>query len=258
MFANQKEYWGTDYYGPGDIVPNAAGWWGLRAYSGYVIGTNAVRLRRSSDNAEQDFATIAGGGLDLSAISTFKGAANLFVVKLYDQIGTAHLEQATAANQPPFLLAFLGAYPTMDLSGSVNLQTTGAFARSAPYSWVAVVNGSTTFQGSILESVGPPIQFLTKDPDLIYCFDIGNGGAVAAAENTWHTAACTQSGGTDSVFVDTVETTGTPFGGGTAMSGAVRTGPQMGRIMELGIYPVKLSSANAIDLDANQTAYWGF
>src|SRR5262245_56094963 len=73
--------------GPGDVVSGAVAYWGLRAYTTAAIGNNAIRLRRSSDNAEQDFATVLGGGLDLTSISSFKGAFNLSVVKLYDQTG---------------------------------------------------------------------------------------------------------------------------------------------------------------------------
>src|SRR4051812_24758284 len=79
----------ASYVGPGDIVAGATGWWGLRAYTAASIGANAVRLREDSAfQSEQDFATIAGGGLDLAAIAAFKAlhsATNLFVTKLYDQ-----------------------------------------------------------------------------------------------------------------------------------------------------------------------------
>src|SRR5262245_22962763 len=84
----------TPYEGPGDIVSGAAMWVGLRAYSSASIGSNAVRLRRDGDSSEQDFATVSGGGLDLSAISTFLAgvappSTNLFVSKLYDQSGNS-------------------------------------------------------------------------------------------------------------------------------------------------------------------------
>src|SRR4051812_39897639 len=93
------------YTGPGDIASGAAAWWGLRAYSTASIGSNAIRLREDGGNTEQDFTTIAGGGLNLAAISAFKGGANLFVTKLYDQTGNGRDQiQATAGEQPPFTL----------------------------------------------------------------------------------------------------------------------------------------------------------
>lgn len=69
---------------------------------------SAIRLRRSSDNAESDFGFVKSGSdyvLDTAAISTFKGAATLYVRYLYDITGNGnHLEQSTAGSQPTFAL----------------------------------------------------------------------------------------------------------------------------------------------------------
>lgn len=65
-------------------------------YSGSLI-----RVRRSSDNAEQDIGADGNGDLDESALTTFVGANDGYLVRVYEQIsGTYHLEQTTAANQP--------------------------------------------------------------------------------------------------------------------------------------------------------------
>jgi hypothetical protein len=70
-----------------------------RAVPGYAGA--ALRVRRSSDNTEQDFNFLASGLLDVASILTFVGAGNGFVVKWYDQSGNGnHLANATAANQP--------------------------------------------------------------------------------------------------------------------------------------------------------------
>lgn len=65
------------------------------AYSG-----NAIRVRRSSDNAEQDIG-FSGNALDESSLTTFVGANDGFVTKLYDQSGgaTGDMAQATSGNQ---------------------------------------------------------------------------------------------------------------------------------------------------------------
>lgn len=66
------------------------------AYTGSLI-----RVRRSSDNAEQDIGYNANNLLDESALTTFVGANNGFVTTWYDQSGNAkNTTQATAANQP--------------------------------------------------------------------------------------------------------------------------------------------------------------
>lgn len=63
--------------------------------------SNCLRVRRDSDNAEQDIG-FSGNDLDTASLSTFVGANSAFVVKWYNQ-GTsgsgADLVQATAANQ---------------------------------------------------------------------------------------------------------------------------------------------------------------
>jgi len=64
------------------------------AYSGAC-----VRVRRSSDSTEQDIG-FASGVLDESALLSFVGAGDGFVRTWYDQFGSAHFAQTTAANQP--------------------------------------------------------------------------------------------------------------------------------------------------------------
>lgn len=63
-----------------------------------------MRIRRSSDNTEQDIGfsgSTVGSGPDTSAITAFVGSSSAFVVKLYDQTGRGFdAVQATASNQP--------------------------------------------------------------------------------------------------------------------------------------------------------------
>jgi len=60
-----------------------------------------IRVRRSSDNTEQDIGYDGSNVLDESALTSFVGANNGFVTKWYDQSGNAnHAIQSTAANQP--------------------------------------------------------------------------------------------------------------------------------------------------------------
>lgn len=62
--------------------------------------TNALRVRRSNDNAEQDIG-FSGNDLDTASLLSFVGANNGFVVTWYDQSGNGlHITNATAAQQP--------------------------------------------------------------------------------------------------------------------------------------------------------------
>ena len=85
----------------------------LDTYSGAAVAYSAarrlsstytgalIRVRRSSDNTEQDIGYDSNNVLDESALTTFVGANNGFVTKWYDQSGNAkNLENSTALNQP--------------------------------------------------------------------------------------------------------------------------------------------------------------
>lgn len=66
------------------------------AYTG-----SCIKVRRSSDDTEQDIGFAAGNVLDESALTTFVGAGDGFVSVWYDQSGAGNnATQTTAANQP--------------------------------------------------------------------------------------------------------------------------------------------------------------
>ena len=82
-----------------DTYTSASAAYSLRklrsAYSG-----NCIRVRRSSDNTEQDFGFV-NNVLDTASLLSFCGAGNGFVTTWYDQSGnTKNTTQSTAANQP--------------------------------------------------------------------------------------------------------------------------------------------------------------
>jgi len=89
-----------------DSFPGAAAAYSLRKLDKDYTGS-AIRVRRSSDNTEQDIGFTAGGDLDTTALKDFVGAGNSgFVVTWYSQadsagvFGVRSVTQATAANQP--------------------------------------------------------------------------------------------------------------------------------------------------------------
>lgn len=82
-----------------DLYPGAAAAYSVRklrtAYSG-----SAIRVRRSSDNTEQDIG-FSSDNLDTSSLTSFCGAGNGFITTWYDQSGNArNAIQTTAASQP--------------------------------------------------------------------------------------------------------------------------------------------------------------
>jgi hypothetical protein len=83
-----------------DLYPNAAAAYSLRKLRTAYTG-NAIRVRRSSDNTEQNIGFTALNVLDEAALTTFCGSGNGFVTIWYDQSGNAkNAEQSTASNQP--------------------------------------------------------------------------------------------------------------------------------------------------------------
>jgi hypothetical protein len=84
-----------DTYSGASIAYSAA-----RRLSGSYSGS-LIRVRRSSDNAEQNIGYDINNVLDEAALTSFVGGGNGFVTTWYDQSGNANnAVQSTAANQP--------------------------------------------------------------------------------------------------------------------------------------------------------------
>jgi hypothetical protein len=90
------------------------------AYTG-----NAIRVRRSSDNTEQNIGFV-NNVLDTSSLLTFVGAGNGFVTTWYDQSGNANnATQTTAANQPQIVSS--GAMITTNGKNSMSFDGSNDF-----------------------------------------------------------------------------------------------------------------------------------
>ena len=106
-----------------DTYPNASAAYSLRKLRTAYTGS-AIRVRRSSDNTEQDIG-FTGNDLDTTALTTFVGAGNGFVTTWYDQSGsTRDARQTTQASQPQIVFTGIvllqGSKPTINLNGTSN------------------------------------------------------------------------------------------------------------------------------------------
>ena len=87
-----------------DTYGGAAVAYSLRKLSSTYSGS-AIRVRRSSDNAEQDIGFVSGD-LDTSSLLSFVGANNGFITTWYDQSGNSRdAEQSSNTNQPQIVLS---------------------------------------------------------------------------------------------------------------------------------------------------------
>ena len=111
-----------------ETYSGAAAAYSLRKLRNGYVG-NAIRVRRSSDNTEQDIAFNNSGGLDTVSLLAFVGSGNGFVTTWYDQSGfNNHSSQTTAANQPNIVnagvLRTINGKPSIYFSGAQLFTTT--------------------------------------------------------------------------------------------------------------------------------------
>jgi hypothetical protein len=104
-----------------DLYPSAAAAYSVRKLRTAYTGS-AIRVRRSSDNTEQDIG-FSGPNLDTSALTTFCGSGNGFVTTWYDQSGNEKNSiQILAANQPQIVsggsIILENGKPTLQFDGS--------------------------------------------------------------------------------------------------------------------------------------------
>jgi len=180
-----------------DLFPNASVAYSLRklrtAYSG-----SAIRVRRSSDNTEQDIGFV-GNNLDTTSLLTFCGAGNGFVTTWYDQSTNGNnATQTTAGSQPRIVnggvvdkvnnkpcAVFDGSndnlvYSSYIFSGSTARalftvykpnNSSGTFS----YGIFGQSFGTVTGSWSVIQS---RTQFVTGDPYFSgYSADLGNGNS---------------------------------------------------------------------------------
>ena len=113
-----------------DTYTGAAAAYSLRklrtAYSG-----SAIRVRRASDNTEQDIGFNVFGELDTTSLASFCSGTNGFVKTWYDQSGNANdATQTTAANQPKIYDSSTGVVtengkPAVEFDGANDYLTAG-------------------------------------------------------------------------------------------------------------------------------------
>lgn len=123
------------------------------AYSG-----SCIRVRRSSDNAEQDIGFAASGLVDTASMLSFVGSGDAFVVKWYDQSGSGNYVYITLnAAQPKIVstgtVILENGIPCLEVSEGVHyMQLLNAigYTGSNGLSIFAVFNANGTGPGRLI------------------------------------------------------------------------------------------------------------
>lgn len=154
-----------------DVGSTSCGAWGLRRLK-QSYSSSLIRVRRSSDNTEQDIG-LSGDVLNTTALSTFLGSDDGYVVTWYDQSGNGYdITQSTTTTQPK--IAVSGTIQTLnntnsdecvyfDPTPSKYLQRDSTFIEGVPYTFSAVgeitsATSNNLFLGSIPGTTNQGLQ----------------------------------------------------------------------------------------------------
>jgi len=136
-----------------DEYPNAAAAYSLRELSTASVGSAVVRVRRSSDNAEQDFtATEITDG----TLTTFTGANDGFVTTWYDQSGNNNDAVNSTANIQPKIVSngviiIKNSKPSIDFLNVTTKLTAGVISALGSGNSFSVLTLSSY---NLLDSIG--------------------------------------------------------------------------------------------------------
>jgi len=239
------------------------------AYTG-----SAIRVRRESDNAEQDIGFVSNQ-LDTAALSSFVGSSSASITKWYNQGSTGGVDnfnQTSAGSQPKIVLsgvtytAGTTNKPTIYFNGGVDFNTSGATAFGAQ-------NNATGFVVGLRTGGSNPGMFLganTFKLDLSSgSFQFDNGGAnITGAFGTGFTTNYTQGafirGNSNKAYLKKVQS-GTSNNTAASNLGTLtlRSGTRSsfdlfltGYVGEIIIYSTD-QSANLNTISDNQINYYG-
>jgi len=251
-----------------DLIPVvAASAYSLRRLSRSWTGA-AIRVRRSSDNAEIDIGFIREG-LDVVALLAFVGTGNGFVVIWYDQSGNnRNVTQVTASNQPRIVQA--GAVNTLNSRPSIYFNGNSWLSSNAP---LAVAQAFSVMASAGVPSTG--VEYATGGASGLIALRIANTQTrrvgINAANNDFNDPVdvdvlrqYTDTGNPNSmrrngVDVDIVAGATSISSAGSNLSIGARDGNlvMLGHESELVFFDSALSTPNRQTLEHSQGAYYG-
>ena len=215
---------------------NAAIGYSLRQINGNYTG-NCLRVRRA-DNSEQDIG-FSSGVIDTSAMETFVGAGDGFVVKWYDQSGNGiDATQSTASKQPKVVSSGTtitsGGKPALEFNAQRLDISTLTFLRTTEFSCLGVceldvssspgeahILGVGSSSNGFLKSYGDKLGAAANgsDMELIYASTTNQAGGTIQdptniADDTIFLGIFTHDGTTNKLSLND----GTPVSNTTALN----------------------------------------
>lgn len=273
---------------PLDSVAVYGSWSAARRLATAYTGS-LIRVRRSSDNAEQDIGYNGSDELDVSALAAFVGANSAYIVTLYDQIGTANLTQATAARQPRIVNAgttdTVGGKPAMFFDGvddhlnhevGHDIFAAGASTFIAAHSLAAATNRAVMSEArtatasvnylAMIEAGGTASSFIRLNSSSV----VFNGADLAtdAFDGTPHCLSVTWDGTNLNGFLDGVAGSSAAPSGTTPHApdrltlgghsdGTSVYNPAFGPISEAVVARTELSGADRGAIETDIISYYG-
>lgn len=135
-----------------DLYPNAAAAYSVRKLRSAYSGA-AIRVRRSSDNAEQDIGFTGTGDLDETALTAFVGANDGFVVTWYDQSGNGlDVSQLNPVAQSRIVISGVVQQAGIYFNGT-NLVRVGSNLGQKTNGFIACKTGLINTTGSVFKTI---------------------------------------------------------------------------------------------------------
>lgn len=264
----------TSYQGPGDIVPSALFWVGLRAYNlTNADGTHkSVALTRTSDSHTCDLliatagntlgttTSCSTGGDNGTAIATWCNATTCKIDKFYDQSGNSRdFVSTNSANE-----ARLNTSPIAAewFSATSPYCTSGSFA-AAPQSTASLVaqanTGIAPASLGAFVAYGNPSQVGWNSTNTWFIYD-GSVVTATASDSAYHAIQAVFNGASSDAYIDGSSNTLNAGAGGSGSAAACIGATNSSNvnpisntfIREVGAWGSGFSSGNKSSMNSNQ------
>ena len=162
---------GGGFTGLLDTYSGAAAAYSLRQLSSTYSG-NAIKVRRASDNAEQDIA-FSNNELDTATLETFASGTDAFVTTWYDQSGSGNNATQTSASSQPQIVS--NGTSISDLNGKPKVKpVAGNSHMTINTTGISIPNNSIIYSiGDYINTADGVILSSVKSTDYGDCISLG-------------------------------------------------------------------------------------